>query len=232
MSEAPLALTMGDPSGIGGELTVAAWAHLRSAKSAATFVAIDDPERLAALGAPVATVASPADANDAFASAIPVLAEPLAATASPGKPDPKNAAATLRSIERAVDYAMSGDVGAVVTNPINKAALYDGADFAYPGHTEYLAALAGIERTVMMLAGPALRVVPVTIHVSLAEAPRALTPELLEATLRIVDQSLRDDFGVAAPGSRSPDESACRRRRRNGARGDRRHRSRSGAPPG
>ena len=194
----PIALTMGDPAGIGGELTTAAWRRLRDGSESA-FFAIDDPDRLRDLGAPVREIAAPSEALDAFVEALPVIPERLPVAAPPGRPQPENAAATVRSIDRAVAYAMSGEAGAVATNPINKAALYTGVDFAYPGHTEYLAALAGVERTVMMLAGPQLRVVPVTIHIALEHAPAALTPELLEATLRIVDDALRRDFGVSQP---------------------------------
>ena len=206
MTPPPIALTMGDPAGVGGELTAAAWRHFQAstrfddlAQNGVAFFAIDDPDRLRAQGAPVREIAAPSEAATVFADALPVLPERLPAPANPGTPNAANAAATVRSIDRAVELAMSGDAGAVTTNPINKAALYDGVAFAYPGHTEYLAALAGVERTVMMLAGPQLRVVPVTIHIALERVQNALTPELLEETLRIVDQSMRSDFGVDAP---------------------------------
>lgn len=195
---APLALTMGDPAGIGGELTVAAWSALRDHAGAA-FFAVDDPARLAALGAPVAEISDPAEAPALFASALPVAPLPLPAPVTPGAPTPENAQTVIDSIDRAVAYAMSGAAGGVVTNPINKAALYDGADFQHPGHTEYLGHLAGVSRTVMMLAGPSLRVVPVTIHNALAEVSRLLTPQLLTETIHITDAALRTDFALAAP---------------------------------
>ncbi len=94
---------------------------------------------------------------------------------------------------------MAGEVAAICTAPISKIALRDGAGFAFPGHTEYLAALAGVERVVMMLACPDLRVVPATIHIPLAEVPAALTPALLEETLLLTDRALRQDFGIAQP---------------------------------
>jgi len=194
---APLALTMGDPAGVGGEIAVAAWAALRG--SGPVFFAVDDPARLAALGAPVAEIGAPEAAAARFAEALPVLPEPLAAPAPPGRPDPLNAPAVIRAIERAVALARSGEAAAVVTNPINKKALYDGAGFAYPGHTEFLAALGGVERSVMMIATPELRVVPVTIHVSLAEAARSLTGAGIVETVRITHAALRRDFGIAAP---------------------------------
>ena len=190
---------MGDPAGISGELTVAAWRALRQRPDAA-FLAIDDPARLHALGAPVAIVEQPEQAAQTFAEALPVLPETLDAPApAPGAPHPAHAAATIRSIERAAALARSGAARAVVTNPINKKTLYDGASFAYPGHTEFLAALGGVDRTVMMLAGPELRVVPVTIHIALDQVPAMLTPELLEETIRITQRALIEDFGLPAP---------------------------------
>ncbi len=197
-AQAPLALTMGDPSGVTAEIAVAAWKEL-SAAAGPVFFCIDDPKRLAELGAPVRPIAEPREAADAFPAALPVLPEALAAAAEPGRPDPRNAPAVVRSIERAVALAQSGRAGAVVTNPINKKALYDGANFHYPGHTEFLAALGGVERSVMMLVSPLLRVVPVTIHVSLAEAVHQLQPAMLVETLRITRSALIDDFGIAAP---------------------------------
>ena len=192
----PLALTMGDPAGVGGEIAIKAW---RSGAVVRPFFCIDDPERLAGLGAPVREIGAPGEAAAAFPDALPVLAEPLSAPARPAAPDPANAGAVIASIERAVDLVMRGEAAAVVTNPINKKALYDGAGFAYPGHTEFLAALGGKERSVMMLAAPGLRVVPTTIHIPLAEAPKQLTSELIVWTGRTLAAALRADFGVQAP---------------------------------
>lgn len=189
---------MGDPAGVGGELTVAAWSRLR-ANAEQTFFAIDDPARLEALGAPTALIEHPSEAATAFAHALPVLPERLPSPAALGAPEPEHAAAVVRSIERAVAAVQSGAAGAVVTNPINKKALYDGVGFAHPGHTEFLADLAGVAQTVMMLVGRDLRVVPTTIHIPLADAPAALTPDLLEGTLRITHAALIDLFDVSAP---------------------------------
>jgi 4-hydroxythreonine-4-phosphate dehydrogenase len=194
----PLALTMGDPAGIGGEIAVAAWAA-RAREGLPAFFCIDDPARLAALGAPVAEIDAPERAAALFEKRLPVLPQPLAAPALPGAPDPRNADAVVRSIERAVALAQAGAAAGIVTNPINKKALYDGADFAFPGHTEFLAHLGGVETPVMMLAAPGLRVVPVTIHVSLRDAIGSLTGDLIVRTLRALDAGLRRDFGVAAP---------------------------------
>lgn len=190
----PLALTMGDPAGIGGEITVRAWES-----GAPPFFCIDDPARLAALGAPVAEIAAPAEAAAVFDRAIPVLPEPLSGASRPGAPAPEDAHAVVNAIRRAVALTKTGEAAAVVTNPVNKKALYDGAGFAFPGHTEFLADLAGVERSVMMLVAPGLRVVPITIHIPLSEAPRALTAELIVFTARTVDAELRRRFGVAAP---------------------------------
>lgn len=193
---APLALTMGDPAGIGGEIAVKAW---RARGSMRPFFCVDDPARLAALGAPVAMIDAPEEAAAIFAERLPVLPERLAAPATPGAPDPGNAAAVIASIERAVTLAMRGAAAGVVTSPINKKALHDGAAFAFPGHTEFLAHLGNASRAVMMLAAPGLRVVPVTIHVSLAQAIATLDRTAIQETCRILAAGLRRDFGIAAP---------------------------------
>jgi 4-hydroxythreonine-4-phosphate dehydrogenase len=197
----PIALTMGDPAGIGGELTLRAWL----ARGAAPFFVLDDPERLKALAAhlalpvPVREIASPAQAAAIFADALPVLAVHLAAAAPPGRPDPANAPAVIASIERATALALDGEAGAVVTNPINKAALY-AVGFAHPGHTEFLAALTGVPgQEVMMLAAPALRVVPVSVHVSLRDAIAMLDTAKIVAAARTTAAALRRDFGIAHP---------------------------------
>jgi 4-hydroxy-L-threonine phosphate dehydrogenase PdxA len=131
---------------------------------------------------------------------IPVaVRQDFAAPALPGQPDPANAAGTIAAIERAVALVQSGEASAICTAPINKKALKDGAGFAFPGHTEFLAHLAGVDRVVMMLACPELRVVPATIHIPLSEVPSALTPALLEDTIRITHAGLIRDFGIAAP---------------------------------
>ncbi|MBM3541835.1 MAG: 4-hydroxythreonine-4-phosphate dehydrogenase PdxA, partial [Alphaproteobacteria bacterium] len=133
-----------------------------------------------------------------FRDAFPVLAEPLATPAVPGTPDSRNAPAVLRAIERAVEFARAGRAGAIVTNPIHKGVLYE-AGFRHPGHTEYLAALAGGVRPVMMLACRSLRVVPVTIHVPLARVAFALRTEDIVATGEIAAVALARDFGIAEP---------------------------------
>lgn len=192
----PLALTMGDPAGIGGEIIAKAY---WSGDVKTPFFCIDDPDRLMAVGLSTVEIQHPSEAAAAFPIGVPVLPERLAAPALPGQPIPENAPAVIRSIERAVTLAMAGDAAGVVTTPINKKALYDGAGFSFPGHTEYLGALAGVSRPVMMLAAPGLRVVPTTIHIPLSEAPKVLSTPLILETARILHASLIKDFGLTAP---------------------------------
>jgi 4-hydroxythreonine-4-phosphate dehydrogenase len=200
----PLALTMGEPAGIGGELALKAWAG-RAGQVVPPFVVLDDPERLRALAkrigldVPVESVASASEAAAVFDRALPVLPTVLGSPVEPGKPDPANGDAVLSSIERAVMLVQSGDCAAMVTNPIQKSALYQ-AGFGYPGHTEYLAALAGmVTEPVMMLAGGGLRVVPVTIHLPLRDAIETLSTEMIVQCARVTAAALKDDFGIAEP---------------------------------
>jgi 4-hydroxythreonine-4-phosphate dehydrogenase len=199
----PLAITMGDPAGIGGEISLRTWRALRTRQQC--FVVLDDPDRLAELAraincdVSICLVDDAAAAAGVFHEALPVLPVRLATPAVPGQPDKANARAVIASIEHATDLALRHVVGGVVTNPINKAALYD-AGFEYPGHTEFLAALTGVPgKQVMMLASPYLRVVPVTVHVSLHDALATLTTEKIVATARTADAALRRDFGIAQP---------------------------------
>ena len=194
-AEAPLALTCGEPAGVGPEIAAKAWEALGARLP---FVWIGDPAHLPP-GTPVREVARASDARDAAASALPVLPLPFAAPATPGRPAPENAAGVIEAIARAVRLAQDGEVSGVVTAPIHKKALKDGAGFAHPGHTEYLAALAGVPRVAMMLACDGLRVVPATIHVALAEVPGLLTRALLTDVILLTHAALRRDFGVEAP---------------------------------
>jgi 4-hydroxythreonine-4-phosphate dehydrogenase len=143
-------------------------------------------------------IAAPAEAMT-HGDGLPVLHHALARPVTPGVPDLGNAAAVVEIIARGVGLVRSGEAAALCTNPIAKKILHDGAGFSFPGHTEYLAALSGAARPVMMLACPGLRVVPVTIHLPLAAVPGALTGPLLEETLRVTHRALGSDFGVAAP---------------------------------
>jgi 4-hydroxythreonine-4-phosphate dehydrogenase len=195
----PLAVTMGEPAGIGGEIAMAAWAR-RHEEGLAPFFIIDDCHRLQGLahGVPLARITSPEQAAALFGQALPVLHRPLAVPSIPGQLNPANGPAVIAAIREAVSLTRSGRAGAVVTNPIHKKALYE-AGFKFPGHTEYLAELAGVERVVMMLACPELRVVPVTIHLSVKDAIASLTTEEIIAQGRITAASLRRDFGIAKP---------------------------------
>ena len=200
---APLALTMGEPAGIGGEIALMAWLRRREQRLAPFFV-IDDPARLEALGrriglqVPVRAIAAAAAAA-VFDSALPVLPLALPAPVEPGRPDPANAPAVLAAIDRAVQLCRSGEAAAMVTNPIQKRVLY-GAGFHHPGHTEYLAELAGgTARPVMLLACPGLRVVPVTIHCSLRDALARLSTALIVEAGMIAAAALSSDFAIAEP---------------------------------
>jgi 4-hydroxythreonine-4-phosphate dehydrogenase len=197
----PLAVTMGEPAGVGGELTLKAWL---ARKASRPFFAIDDPPRLAALAGklglavPVREIARPAEAAAVFATALPVLRVSLKAPAKAGQPDPVNAGPTLEAIERAARLAQAGEIAGFATNPIQKKTLQD-AGFKHPGHTEFLAELAGGQDVAMMLACPELRVVPVTIHLSLANAVHALTPDVIVRAGRITAAGLKSLFGLSRP---------------------------------
>lgn len=200
----PLALTMGEPAGIGGDITLKAWAARQEA-GLPPFVVLDDPARLTALAAklglavPVQAVSSPTEAVALFDSALPVLPVGLGTTVVAGKPDPANGAAVIASIDRAVALVQGGQAAAVVTNPIQKSSLY-AAGFRHPGHTEYLAHLAGLaDEPIMMLAAADLRVVPVTIHVSVRDAVSLLTSEAIVHAGRVTAASLARDFGIERP---------------------------------
>lgn len=200
----PLALTMGEPAGIGGDIALAAWT--RRAEGIPPFVMLDSPERLTklatrlGLAVPVRIVSSPAEAAELFDQVLPVLPVALPHPVEPGFPNSANAVAVASAIERAVKLALAGEVSGIVTNPIHKKVMYQGG-FRFPGHTEFLAALAAPQgaREVMMLTCPGLRVVPVSIHVSLAQAVATLNTEAIVAVATVTAQALSRDFGIAAP---------------------------------
>jgi 4-hydroxythreonine-4-phosphate dehydrogenase len=202
----PLALTLGEPAGIGPDITIRAWQR-RKETQLPPFYLIGDSEfvgrRARALGIdlPLADV-HPEDAATAFAEYLPVVATGDVVTAKPGHPDDSSANAALASIRRAVADVATGHASAVVTNPIAKSVLYR-AGFRHPGHTEFLAELGAIggavPQPVMMLWSPALAVVPVTIHVSLRDAIAQLSTDLIVTTVRIVVDGLRHRFGIGRP---------------------------------
>ncbi|HEY7383250.1 MAG TPA: 4-hydroxythreonine-4-phosphate dehydrogenase PdxA [Beijerinckiaceae bacterium] len=203
----PLALTQGDPAGIGPEIALKAWLR-RDEANLAPFVVLGDPAflaataRLLALPVPVESV-SLAEAPQVFRSGLPVVPLSARVSATPGQPDPETAGATLEAIETAVSLARQGRIAGMVTNPIAKHVLY-AAGFRHPGHTEYLAALsadgdAPPPHPVMMLWSEELAVVPVTIHIPLRAVPEALTGDLIVTTGRIVARDLRRRFGLPQP---------------------------------
>ncbi len=195
---------MGEPAGIGGEITLKAWLG-RAQTRLPTFFAIDDPSRLAELACalgwtvPLVEIATPDQALSVFEHALPVLPLFLGVTVKPGQPEPDCVRVVTQSIKTGVDLCLAGKASGLVTNPIHKAVMHQGG-FPFPGHTEYLASLLGVEnREVMMLACPDLKVVPVTIHVSLASAIATLTEDRIVEIARTTAQALIRDFGIANP---------------------------------
>ena len=193
--DAPIVISCGEPAGIGPEVAVKAWAALGATLP---LLWIGDPRHLPA-GTPHRIVDDPAAAHGPCADALPVLACDLGGPVTPGTPDPVHAQGVIDAISRGVAFVQSGAARAICTAPISKAALIDGAGFAYPGHTEFLSAIAGNVPVVMMLACDALRVVPATIHLPLRDVPQALTETALRDTLRITHAALVRDFGLIAP---------------------------------
>jgi 4-hydroxythreonine-4-phosphate dehydrogenase len=194
---------MGEPAGIGGEITLKAW--LGRGTGIPPFYLIDDPDRITALArrldwpVPVRPIGAPDEVWSVFGEALPVAPIGFALRARPGSPDPADAPAVLSAIETGLRDVLSGRAAALVTNPIHKESLYR-AGFRYPGHTEYLAALAGVTNApVMMLVCPALRAVPVTVHLALSEAIRDLCPSMIVHAGRVSEAALRREFGIAAP---------------------------------
>jgi 4-hydroxythreonine-4-phosphate dehydrogenase len=202
----PLALTLGEPAGIGPDIAIAAWLR-RAELGLPPFYLLGDGDfigmRAKALGVEVKLAEVRAEQTlDIFADALPIVATGETTTARPGCPDSTSAPAAIASIRRAVDDVIAGRAAAVVTNPIAKSVLYR-AGFEHPGHTEFLAELAatGSKRPqpVMMLWSPALAVVPVTVHQSLRDAIAGLTSELIVTTARIVVADLKARLGLVRP---------------------------------
>ena len=194
----PIALTCGEPAGVGLELSVAAW---RKLGDTLPFFLIADRRHLADVAGktPLAEIQSPSETATAIKLGLPFLHHEFPEANTVGETSLSNAQSVIDVIERAVRLVTDGEASAVCTNPIHKKALKDGAGFAFPGHTEFLAHLGGVELSVMMLAAPELKVVPVTIHLPFSDVPKALTESLLEETLRVSDTALRQDFGLASP---------------------------------
>ena len=193
---------MGDPAGIGPEITVKAWNALK-AQPGFTFAVIAPPRVIEAAGGKVQTISTLAEASDVFAKAIPVL--PLdGRIAIAGEPSPDHAMTITESIERAVGRCLKGEADGMVTNPIAKDILYQ-AGFKFPGHTEYLGELThGTDAPyprgpVMMLAGGGLRVGLATVHLPLKDAAKQLSAEAILNNARVINGALKCDFGITDP---------------------------------
>ncbi|SEW06760.1 4-hydroxythreonine-4-phosphate dehydrogenase [Cognatiyoonia koreensis] len=186
----PVAISCGEPAGIGPEIAVTAWEAVRDE---CPVVWIGDPTHL-----PAGTPWKHAGDGDPVRH-FQVIARDLGAPRIPGVPNPMHARGVIDAIAHGVELVKAGECCALCTAPIHKAALIDGADFAYPGHTEYLAALAGDVPVVMMLACDTLRVVPATIHIPLSAVPAQLTAATLTDTILVTHAAMRRDFGIAAP---------------------------------
>jgi len=195
-------MTMGEPAGIGGEIALKSW---RLNRHPPGFFLIDDIARLQNLGSelgmdvPLRTITSPEDAHDVYSEALPVFPCPLAGEAILGSPSSSTASSVIRSIELAVEFVTDGYAAGVVTSPIQKNVLYS-AGFGFPGHTEFLADLAGVDTPpVMMLACAGLNVVPVTVHVGLKQAIEDLSVDVIVNQTRILHRALQRDFAISDP---------------------------------
>jgi 4-hydroxythreonine-4-phosphate dehydrogenase len=203
----PLALTLGEPAGIGPELTIRVWRR-REELRLPPFYLVGDPDfvrnRARRLGTEIASsIVTPAQATEVFPRALPIVPLQMPVTAAPGKPDGSSAPAAIASIRRAVSDVLAGQAAGIVTNPVAKNVLYR-SGFAEPGHTEFLAnlveeATGKASRPVMMLWSPELAVVPVTIHLPLKDAVSRLTFELVVETGRITARDLTKRFGILRP---------------------------------
>lgn len=195
-----LAVSLGDPAGIGPEVVAKAW-DSRRALSVPPFVAVGDPRSLAEVwDGPVEIVSDPAQARDVFDHGLPLLAVPAASASIPGQPTTAGAHCSLDSLELAVGIARSGSCAGVVTGPVAKHQLY-AIGFNHPGQTEFVAERCGVSpsNVAMMLAGPTLRTVPVTTHLPLKDVPDVLTSALIEARGRVTLRGLQRSFGIAQP---------------------------------
>ena len=200
----PIVVTPGEPAGVAPEITGQAWQALRG-RPECTFFLLGDADywrqrNPADVG--IQVIGHPQEASAAFAEALPVLHRPLAVHPQPGRIEAATATQVIAAIDEAVDMAFAGAVAAIVTNPIQKEALY-AAGFRHQGHTDYLAHLAGQRghrvTEVMMLVAQDLRTVPVTVHIPLKDVPQALTGEAIRAQARVTARDLARHFGIARP---------------------------------
>ena len=196
----PLAVSLGDPAGIGAEVIAKAWER-RESQALPPFFVVGEIAAIAAVwGGPVAAVGDPREAEAAFRDALPVIRVGDGCGVEPGHPTLAGARGALDALELAVGLTRSGAAAAVVTGPVAKSQLY-GIGFVHPGQTEFVAERCGVapDKVAMMLAGPTLRCVPVTTHIALADVPGALTAELIVARGRTTIKGLRRQFGIERP---------------------------------
>jgi 4-hydroxythreonine-4-phosphate dehydrogenase len=199
-ADAPLALALGDPAGIGPEIAVKAWLA-RTDERLPPFLTVGDIRSVEAIwSGPVERIASPAEALDVVDRALPLLSVEDGGEIAPGEPNLEGARCSLDSLEVATGLTRSGAAAALVTGPVSKAQLY-AIGFSHPGQTEFVAERCGIapENVVMMLAGPDLRVVPVTTHMPLRQVFDHLSVEVIAAKARTTARGLQRNFGIANP---------------------------------
>jgi 4-hydroxythreonine-4-phosphate dehydrogenase len=203
-SRLPLAVTMGEPAGVGGEITLKAWANKKD--SASPFFIIADATQLRTVASlfniecPIVTIESPSTAAEAFKSGLPVLplSKEITTAVNLQNPRPETAHSVISAIKQAVEIVKAGAARAMITNPIQKATLQE-AGFPFPGHTEYLGHLSNSASPVMMLAVEGLRAVPVTVHVAIKDVAHALSTEAIVHCGRVTERALRIDFGIQTP---------------------------------
>ncbi|MCD2325354.1 4-hydroxythreonine-4-phosphate dehydrogenase PdxA [Sphingomonas sp. IC-56] len=196
----PLAISMGDPAGIGPEIIAKSW-KARELHSLAPFFVIGNPHAITAVwDGPLAKIGSPDEAAAAFETALPILPVGEVGDVVPGRPNGDSARVALQALEIGVGLARSSAAGALVTGPVSKAQLYD-VGFTHPGQTEFVAERCGIsaDHAVMMLAGPTLRVVPMTVHVALAQVPALVSQDLILSKARVTARGLLRNFGIERP---------------------------------
>ncbi len=196
----PIAVSLGDPAGIGPEVIAKCWDN-RALFDLPPFAAIGDPRAIGAVwDGPVALIGDPSEASSVFGQALPVVLMSSAEVPRPGHPDIAGAHCSLDALELSVGLARSGSASAVVTGPVSKQQLYK-IGFQHPGQTEFVAERCGVSSSnvAMMLAGPSLRVVPVTTHLPLAKVCEELSSALIEARARAALRGLQRNFGIAQP---------------------------------
>ncbi len=198
--EKPFVISCGDPAGIGPEIISKAWLQRKERNLHPFFVAGNVADFAALDLVPVVKISEPSEAGDLFSSSLPVLNIHEGKAATPGAPQLDDAQCALHSLEIACGLARSADASAIVTAPVSKSQLYQ-VGFRYPGQTEFVSERCGIarENAVMMLAGPSLRVIPMTTHIPLKDVPLNLTQDLIVARGAAADKAMKRNFGIEKP---------------------------------